>query len=125
MWEQVEWGQVLAAAIVVGGSLITGRWAWNKLPKKDIGSTALASVQAAGEAIELIKAANDERIEALEARVKRLEELGIEKDRKIQKLETEIKALLRWIQALIEQVHSLGQDPIMMDDIAWREPGDE
>ena len=122
MWEQVEWGQVIVAAIVVGGSLVTGRWAWNKLPKKDIGSTALASVQSAKESIELARIINDERLEQLEARVQRLEVLVEQKEEKIRLLEAEIKRLLQWIQALIEQVQSLGQTPVMLDEIVFRHP---
>lgn len=123
--EAIEWGQVIAAAVVVAGTALTGRWAWSKLPKKDMGASALATVQAAQAAVHLMDQVTDERMAQLEQRVTRLEEILEEKEGVIKRLEAEIKALLRWIQALIEQVTSLGQEPVTLKDIEWRNDGDE
>lgn len=121
--EQIEWGQILATLITVGGTLVLGRWAWSKLPKRDMGSAALTTVQAAEAAVTLMDVVTEARLQQLEERVDRLEEELAAKNEKITALEREIRRLLAWIAALIEQISSLGQEPVTLDEIRFREDG--
>lgn len=123
--ENIEWTQILASAITVSGTLVLGRWAWSKLPKKDMGAAALATVQAAQQAVKLMDTVTDERMDQLEERVTVLENLVVEKEAAIKKLEAEIKRLLRWIAALIEQVHQAGGVPVSLEEILYLDEDEE
>jgi len=113
---------------VFASTIVVGRWAYTKLPKKDMGAAALVTVQAASAAVELNNQVTDQRLEQLEERVGRLELIIIEKNEKLSKayakielLEKECSLLLRWIAALSEQVTLAGVIPITIDEIQGRD----
>ena len=121
-FENLDWNQIIPAGLVMVATIWTGRWVWSKLPKKDMGAAALASVNAAKAAVELSDQIHDERVSALEDRVLVLETLVIEKEgiierqnAKIRALEVEIDLLLRWIAALSEQLTQNGIMPVSRD----------
>ena len=123
--ETLDWNQLIPAILVTGTAIVTGRWVWSKLPKKDMGAAALASVNAARAAVELSEQVHEERLEHLEERVLVLETLLIEKEgiierqnEKIRSLESEMDLLLRWIAALSEQLTQAGIQPISRDRAA-------
>ena len=131
MFDGLDSTQILVAIILTAGSMVVGRWAWSKLPKRDMGSSALATVQAARAAVDLMDDVNEARLSQLEERVARLEEIIVEKDAELKKrqekirlLEVEIQTLLRWIAALVEQVHQNGGIPITLNEIRYLD-GDE
>lgn len=122
---ELEWTPILTTALVVFGAGLTSRWAWNKLPKKDVGTAALATVQAAEKAIELHERVVDDKLEELEKRVAQLEKIVIEKDEQIKLKEEEIlkyleeiKLLRSWCAALMEQLAQAGHTPVSYDE--WR-----
>jgi hypothetical protein len=128
----IEWSTLIPAAFVFASTIIVGRWAYTKLPKKDMGAAALATVQAAREAVALNDQVTNQRLEQLEERVGRLEEIIVEKDQKLEKsyakielLEKECSLLLRWIAALSEQVTLAGKVPISLDEIQGRDKKEE
>lgn len=117
--DQIDWNAIIPAAFVALAGLISGRWVWSKLPKKDMGAAALASVNAAKAAVALADQIHEERLAQLEERVSILEQLVIEKDvviaqqnEKIRELEKEIDLLLRWIASLSEQLTQEGIRPV-------------
>jgi len=117
MWSEIDWTTLLPALATVAVGYFTARWAWSKLPKRDVGTAALTTVQAAEAAVNLHMKVNDERIEQLEARVTQLENLVIEKENKITALLGDIKMLERWIAVLLEQLSKHGIEPVTLDEI--------
>ena len=114
---ELDWSTIIPTVLVVVAGGFTSRWAWSKLPKKDMGSAALASVEAAEAAVALSRQVNEDRLEQLEERVRLLEELVIAKETENTELLTRIEMLERWIAALMEQLAQHGIEPINMTQI--------
>lgn len=114
---ELDWSTIIPTIVVVLVGGFTSRWAWSKLPKKDMGSAALASVEAAEAAVALARQVNEDRLEQLEERVALLEQLVIDKEEENTKLLTRIELLERWIAALMEQLAQHGIEPVTMDQI--------
>lgn len=114
---ELDWSTIIPTVLVVLAGGFTSRWAWSKLPKKDMGSAALASVEAAEAAVALSRQVNEDRLEQLEERVRLLEELVIAKETENTELLTRIELLERWIAALMEQLAQHGIEPVTMDQI--------
>lgn len=114
---ELDWSTIIPTVLVVVAGGFTSRWAWSKLPKKDMGSAALASVEAAEAAVALARQVNEDRLEQLEERVALLEQLVIDKEEENTKLLTRIEILERWIAALMEQLAQHGIEPINMTQI--------
>lgn len=114
---ELDWSTIIPTVLVVLAGGFTSRWAWSKLPKKDMGSAALASVEAAEAAVALSRQVNEDRLEQLEERVRLLEELVIAKETENTELLTRIEMLERWIAALMEQLAQHGIEPVSMTQI--------
>ena len=114
---ELDWSTIIPTVLVVVAGGFTSRWAWSKLPKKDMGSAALASVEAAEAAVALSRQVNEDRLEQLEERVRLLEELVIAKETENTELLTRIEMLERWIAALMEQLAQHGIEPVSMTQI--------
>ena len=117
-------GTVIGYAITGSVALILGIVGYRAIPKKDTGNVANQTVDAAGKAMDLLEDSYERKIDDLETRVARLEEIILERDaelvkarEKIVRLEREIKDFLRWIAVLSEQVTKNGDVPITLDEI--------
>lgn len=124
VWNEIDWNALIPAALTAGVAYLAARWAWSKLPKRDVGAAALTSVQAAEAAVNLTLRTTEDRIEALEERVRVLEDLVIEKEEKIKHLLAEIKLLERWIAVLLELLNKNGIEPITLDEIRTLDGGE-
>jgi TolA-binding protein len=126
----LDWTQIMGFSVVAVGGWWSARWAWSKLPKSEQGGpAALAAVQAAAAAVKLHDQVTDERIEQLEERVHRLEQIIVENNkekerllRRIADLDSEIDYLLRWVAALMEQLKKAGVIPLRYEEIRHRNP---
>lgn len=126
--EGFDWPALFGAALTAAVATGLGILAYVKIPRKDMGASALAIVQAADQAIDMQGDAYKAKVDDLEGRVARLEKVLIEKDNKINALETkmeeerrnfrhEIKQMQRWIEVLAEQVAQAGGIPITLEEI--------
>lgn len=100
-----------AAPYVV--ALILGLLAFYRIKPADVGSAALAGTEAAEKALRI----QDNVIEDLQARVERLEAILIDREDKIERLESEIKLLDRWIAVLLEQMSKAGVPYVTLEEI--------
>lgn len=125
---EIDWATVIGVGITAGASILLGVLAYIKIPKKDMGASALAIVQAADNALELQGESYTAKVDDLEGRVARLEVALLEKDAKIMQLEEqmveerrrfrdEIKQMQRWVEVLAEQVAKAGGIPITLEEI--------
>lgn len=113
----MDWQLVLTGT---AGALVTallGVLAYVLVPKKDIGTLAKSSVEAADIANDLLR----ESIEDLQTDVALLKTALIEKEDKIIRLEKEIILLERWIAVLMEQIAQTNVIPITLDEIRQKD----
>ena len=125
---QVDWTTIIGAVLGAAITLILGLVAYSRIPKKDMGAAALATVQAADKAMDMQAESYTQKIEDLESRVSRLETLLLEKDEKILRLEVQmekerldsnaaIQRHMRWINVLVEQIAKMGGIPVTLEEI--------
>lgn len=114
---EVETWQALTGVATVVVAAVVGLAAYRWIPKKDMGASALSTVNAADKAIELLEEAYDRKLADLEERVGTLEQILIEERDKIMELEKERILLLKWISALSEQVRGAGKVPYTMEEL--------
>lgn len=127
----MDWATIFGVGVTAAVTLALGILAYVKIPKKDMGASALAIVQAADNALDIQGESYTMKVDDLEGRVERLEAAMLEKDAKIDELEarleserlrfrTEIRQMQRWVEVLAEQVASLGGEPITISEIENR-----
>ena len=106
---EVELWQAVGAVLVPVVAGAVGLLTYLRIPKRDVGSAALAAVEAAAKASDMLEESYEQKVDDLADRVKRLEEILVEREDEISKLEQERLLLLQWIAALTEQMEQLAK----------------
>lgn len=119
---------VIGAIGTVAGAVIAGLvagLAYFRTPKGDVGALVNQTVTAAEKAGDMLEESYQAKVDDLEERVQKLEELVVAKDTKIIALEAHIdkqdetiKKHIRWVKVLAAQVVEGGGVPIMWEEIA-------
>ena len=107
--------QIVASAAAILIPTVVGLLVYVRIPKKDMGASALATVQAADKAIFMLEEQYVKRLETLEETVADLvnERNGLYEAKL--SLEVEIERLTLWVRVLAEQVTKLGGVPITLE----------